>query len=306
MHPNGLPWRDIHGHLIQAHGGGVLRHGNRWYWYGENKSAPTRRRGEIDRTDVVGISCYSSTDLLIWRNEGIVLPAVADDAAHDLHPSRVAERPKVLFHPATGWFVMWLHVDSWDYMTAHAGVAVADSPTGPFRYLGSGKPFGHDSHDLTAFTDADGNGWLIHSADFHKALHIVRLSEDFLEPAELAGIEFVGARREAAAPFFHDGQWYMLTSGCTGWEPNAADLAIAPHPQGPWRMLGNPCRGGEEPGLTWRCQSTFVLPTQTPGRFIAMFDRWNPQNLGESGTAWLPFEAQGEKTIIEWRDTFAG
>jgi hypothetical protein len=306
MHHNAQPWRDTNNQLIQAHGGGLLHHGGCWYWYGENKSAPTYRQGEIDRADVVGISCYSSTDLVHWRNEGIVLPAVSDDPNHDLHPSKVAERPKVLHHAATDRFVMWLHVDTWNYLTAHAGVAVAESPTGPFRYLGSGKPFGHDSHDLTAFTDPDGNAWLIHSANFHKALHIVRLSADYLEPAELAGVEFVGARREAAAPFFYDGQWYMLTSGCTGWEPNAADIATAPRPEGPWRMLGNPCRSGVDPHLTWRCQSTFVAPNPTPGRFIAQFDRWSPQSLGESGYAWLPFDARGEATIIEWRDMYEG
>lgn len=305
MPVNGDIWRDSDGAAIQAHGGGMLHHGGRWYWYGENKSAPTHARGEYARTDVVGISCYSSADLIHWRNEGVVLPAVSDDSSHDLHPSKVVERPKVLFHEPTGRFVMWLHIDTWDYHDARAGVAVAESPVGPFRYLGAGRPLGHISHDLTAFTDGNGDGWLIHSADWHAALHIVRLSDDYAEPIEVAGREFVGAKREAAAPFFHAGKWYMLTSGCTGWHPNAADLAVAERPEGPWRMLGNPCRGGEEPELTWRCQSAYVIPGSAPGRFIALLDRWNPADLGDSRYVWIPFECRGQATVIEWADEFA-
>ncbi|MCC5875583.1 MAG: family 43 glycosylhydrolase [Candidatus Sumerlaeia bacterium] len=303
MLTNGGIWRDTAGEIIQAHGGGILHHGGKWYWYGENKGGETYRKGEIDRTDVIGISCYSSTDLVSWKHEGVVLPAVAGEEDHDLHPSRVVERPKVLHHRASGRFVMWVHIDTWDYRTGHAGVAVADSPTGPFQYLGSGRPLGHISHDMTAFTDERGVGWLVHSADWHSALHIVRLSEDLTEPAEVVGIEFVGARREAPAPFQHDGKWYMLTSGCTGWEPNAADLAVAPNPWGPWQSLGDPCRGGVDPELTWHYQSTFVVPGRTPGHFMALFDRWNPGNLGDSRYIWLPFQMNGADTVIEWQDS---
>ena len=52
---------------------------------------------ECYRTDVTGVGCYSSKDLLNWKFEGIVLPAVKDDPNHDLHPSKVLERPKVVY-----------------------------------------------------------------------------------------------------------------------------------------------------------------------------------------------------------------
>ena len=57
--------------------------------------------GECYRTDVTGVSCYSSKDLLNWKFEGIVLPAVKDDEKHDLHPSKVLERPKVIYNEKT-------------------------------------------------------------------------------------------------------------------------------------------------------------------------------------------------------------
>lgn len=67
---------------------------------------------ECYRTDVTGVSCYSSKDLLNWKFEGIVLPAVKDDEKHDLHPSKVLERPKVIYNEKTKKFVMWAHVES--------------------------------------------------------------------------------------------------------------------------------------------------------------------------------------------------
>ena len=48
--------------------------------------------------DLVGVACYSSADLLTWTHEGIVLPPDASILHADLHPSRVMERPTVLYN----------------------------------------------------------------------------------------------------------------------------------------------------------------------------------------------------------------
>ena len=114
---------------------------------------------ECYRTDVTGVGCYSSKDLLNWKFEGIVLSAVKDDPNHDLHPSKVLERPKVIFNKKTGKFVMWAHVESADYSKACAGVAVADSPVGPFVYQGSFRPNNAMSRDQTVFVDDDGRAY---------------------------------------------------------------------------------------------------------------------------------------------------
>ena len=53
-----------------------------------------------------------------------VLPAVKDDPNHDLHPSKVLERPKVVYNKKTGKFVMWVHVESADYSKACPGVSM--------------------------------------------------------------------------------------------------------------------------------------------------------------------------------------
>jgi len=89
----------------------------------------------------VGVSCYASTDLAHWKYIGNVLPS--DSATVDLRADRVVERPKVIFNAKTRQFVMWMHIDSADYKEAKVGVAVADSPQGPFHYAGAIRPDAH-------------------------------------------------------------------------------------------------------------------------------------------------------------------
>lgn len=99
-HRNGACWLDVEGKPIQAHGGMITRFGDTWYWYGENKDAEncTRDGAPLSRVDVIGVSCYTSPDLLHWTHQGVVLSAVTDSPVHPLHPSRVLERPKVFYN----------------------------------------------------------------------------------------------------------------------------------------------------------------------------------------------------------------
>jgi hypothetical protein len=306
-HKNGDIWLDIDGEPIQAHGGGMLLHQGVYYWYGENKDSENAVGAEgalLDRVDVIGVSCYSSTDLLNWKNEGVVLPAVSDNPEHDLHPSKVAERPKVIFNAKTGKFVLWLHIDTGDYKYARTGVAVSDSPTGIFTYQRSFQPLGADSRDMTVYQDDDGVAYLLHSSDWNATLHIARLSDDYLNVTGESVRAFEKGYREAPAIFKRNGRYYLISSGCTGWNPNPAQVAVAESVMGEWRVQGDPCEG-EGAELTFRTQSTFVIPGKD-GKFVLMTDRWRPKDLRQSGYAWLPIDWDGDRLILRWRDTWSG
>ena len=96
---NGQIWQDVSGRDIQAHGGCIIRHGDTYYWYGENKGIDNCPG--THRVDVVGVSCYSSRNLVDWKYEGLALRAEPENPHSPLHPSRVAERPKVIFNEKT-------------------------------------------------------------------------------------------------------------------------------------------------------------------------------------------------------------
>lgn len=292
---NGTCWTDDQGALIQAHGGMIMEHEGVYYWYGEHKGAPnvpgTRR------VDVIGISCYSSRDLHSWHYEGLALPACPDDPSSHLHPSRVAERPKVLFNRCTGKFVMWLHVDSADYTFAGAGCAVSDSPTGPFRYLHGTQPNRRDCRDLNVFTDEDGSAWLIHSGDWNKTLYFSRLTDDYTGFTGEIHAALVDQEREAPALIKQDGLYYLLTSGCTGWSPNPALYAVSPRLTCGWRLIDNPCLG-EGARTTYGGQSTCLF--RAGGQVLLLLDHWNPTDLMHSGYSLLPVTLDNGRMEIPW------
>ena len=305
----GEVWKDTDGNPINAHGGGLLYHEGTYYWYGEYKKGetilPEWATWECYRTDVTGVSCYSSKDLLNWKFEGIVLPAVKDDEKHDLHPSKVLERPKVIYNEKTKKFVMWAHVESADYSKACAGVAVSDSPTGTFTYVGSFRPNGAMSRDQTVFVDDNGKAYQFYSSENNATLYISELTDDYLKPTGRYTRNFVKQSREAPAVFKYNGKYYMLSSGCTGWDPNVAELAVADSIMGQWTTIGNPCTGPDA-DKTFYAQSTYVQQVYGKGNaYIAMFDRWKKKNLEDSRYVWLPLEFGKDGTIaIPWRDSW--
>jgi len=220
-----------------------------------------------------------------------VLPGEPTNVTHDLHKSKVLERPKVIYNDHTGKYIMWMHIDDANYTKASVGVAVSNSPTGPFTYLYSFRPHGFESRDMTVFKDDDGAAYLFYSSRDNTELHVSPLTEDYLHITASMKRILIRRHREAPAVFKHQGTYYMITSGCSGWAPNRALAHAADSIMGPWETLGNPCVGGNRfyRLTTFLSQSTFVLPLPgLPGTFIFMADRWSPSNLRDSRYVWLP------------------
>lgn len=309
----GEVWLDTSNNPIQAHGGGILWYSNVYYWYGE------------DRTPGGGgaVACYSSTNLCNWKREVVALsrwslPRIEGQRCF-------VERPKVIFNPHTKLFVMWMHLEQWGYRFSRAGVATSESPSGPFKFMQAIRPvdntndfpagddagqdqYGGTFRDMNLFLDDDGRAYVIYSSEGNWTMYIVRLNNDFTGP-ETPVLEgktwartLVHKMREGAAPFKWRGKYYLISSACTGWAPNAADYAVADHMLGPYVSHGNPCVG-ENQEKTFNSQSTFVLPA--PGRpdgFIFMADEWHSENLPDSRYVWLPFTmAPNGSFKIEWR-----
>ncbi|GAB3944001.1 glycoside hydrolase family 43 protein [Spirosoma harenae] len=298
-------WTDTDGKFINAHGGGMLQHNGTYYWFGEIKKGKTwlvpGQDWECYRVPAGGISCYSSTDLKTWKFEGVVLSATTNNRKSDLDTSHVIERPKVVYNQKTKLFVMWVHIDHNDYSYAHAGVAVSTNPTGPYRYLRSIKPNGHDSRDMTVFQDDDGKAYLIHSSEANNTILITLLSDDYLRATPTYVRALKNKRREAPAVFKHAGKYYMITSDCTGWSPSPAAVAVADSPLGDWELHDNPCVGPNAE-TTFQSQSTYVLPLDAKrGKFLFMADRWNKSNLEDSRYLWLPMTVTPEKVEIKWQ-----
>lgn len=163
---------------------------------------------------------------------------------------------------------------------------------------------GQMARDMTLFVDKDGTAYHIHSSESNQTLHIAQLTDDYLGFTGLYTRALEGESNEAPAIFKRGDNYYLISSGCTGWSPNPARSAVAPHPLGPWQELGNPCRGVEEDvNTTFYSQSTYILPIQgKEDAFIYMGDRWTPDNAINGRYIWLPIEWEGDKPILRWYD----
>jgi len=65
INPGGV-WRDDRGQQIQAHGGGIIKLNDTYYWFGEDRSQG------LDRAQRY-VSCYGSKDLAHWTFRNQVL-----------------------------------------------------------------------------------------------------------------------------------------------------------------------------------------------------------------------------------------
>lgn len=334
---------DDTGAHINAHGGGILYYDDTFYWFGEHK-------GELFSNAFVGVTCYSSKDLVNWKNEGVAL-AVEDDPESDIVKGCVLERPKVIYNKKTGKFVMWFHLElrGKGYSAARSGVAVSDCVTGPYKYLGSSRvnagilaeniseedlsqfddnyvaptswtpewkeaiskglyfkrdlDGGQMARDMTLFVDDNGKAYHIYAAEDNLTLNIAELTDDYLEHNGRYVRVAPAGHNEAPAIFKRNGTYWMITSGCTGWAPNAARMFSAPDIFGPWAQHPNPCRG-EQSEITFGGQSTFIMPV--PGKkdlYIFMADIWRPKNPIDARYIWLPIQFhENGIPFIEWKD----
>jgi len=189
-------------------------------------------------------------------------------------------------------------------------LAQLDLTGGPLPYYPKHLLFRRDfaggqmARDMTLFVDDDGSAFHIYTSEANGTLHISRLSDDFLSPAGTYIRVLPGRFNEAPAMMKWAGRYFLFTSDCTGWAPNAARLLVADSVLGEWEELGNPCIGTNvQTATTFNSQSTFILPVQ--GRhdaYIFMADRWQPENAIDGRYVWLPIEFRHGVPMVRWHD----
>ncbi|MFE7835152.1 RICIN domain-containing protein [Streptomyces sp. NPDC057474] len=274
---NATQFTDTTGAVVHAHGGGVIKSGSYYYWFGENRNADNTFKA---------VSAYRSTDLKTWEFRNNVLTQASDP---ELAVANI-ERPKVIFNSTTGKYVLWMHKENGsDYNQARAAVAVSDTIDGDYTWRGSFRPpSGTSSRDMTLFKDDDGTAYQITSAAGNADLQIWKLNADYTAYDSLAANPWAGTFREAPALFKRNGVYFMLTSGNSGWSPNQQRYATATSIAGPWTAMTDI---GDATG--YGSQTTFVLPVQgTSGTsYLYMGDRWGNSmggTVNDSQYVWLP------------------
>ena len=109
-------------------------------------------------------------------------------------------------------------VDTSGYKFAHAGVATAAQPQGPFTFQRALLPDGLQSDDMSLWRDPqDGQAYFVRSVH-NQFTAISRLTPDYLGSTGIISNHSVF---EGMALFRHpNGTYYIVGSHLTGWTPN--------------------------------------------------------------------------------------
>jgi hypothetical protein len=284
VHPGDV-WVDNRGKEIQAHGGGMLRVGETFYWFGEDRSP-----GNDPQKRYVG--CYSSVDLVHWTFRNQVLK-LADPSG--LGTGWVLERPKVFFNARTKKFVLYAHLDDSRYIVAKVLVATSDKVDGNYEYVKSFRPLNRESRDIGQFVDDDGTAYLIFESRPTRGFFIARLSDDFLTAEKQ--ISLIDAPLEGGAIVHYGSLYYLIGSHLSGWRPNPNVYATAANLSGPWTKFKDIAPPAAN---TYFSQSTSLFKVQGSEitTVIYMGDIWKPEKLFDSRYLWMPLTIGGDRLAL--------
>lgn len=322
---NAGEWTDIDGNRINCHGGNIIKTDSLYYWYGEHRPGfesdyqkgiacysskdlkSWKNEGIVlpvseDSSDILAkggiferpkvIYCASTGKYILWFHHELpgqgyaaAQAAVAqsdsptgpfvlirsDRVNPGKYPMNFSEEQKIK---------TWADEDEEAWWTPKWRVAVEKG-----LFVLRDYKDGQMSRDMTIFKDDDGKAYHIYSSEENLTLHIAELTDDYTEHTGRYIRIFPGGHNEAPVMFKHNGKYWMVTSGCTGWDPNKARLLCADEILGEWKELPSPCIG-EQWEKTFNGQGAFPLTVDGETYFVA--DMWNPQQLADSRYLVLP------------------
>ena len=309
-------WNTVDGKPIYSNGGGCYFYEGRWYWYGcRYEEAERVRFDSAFRVDVgglhttfVGVTCYSSADLVNWRDEGIVYAGEgAESEAHGRWFGRVG----VAAVPSEGKFVLAMQ-----YM---GGVllAVADLPRGPFVFqegvdMSASTGYRTTGDQSVFYDDIHGKGYLVFSKPHGRDKTYVaelgyRSGRAFVGAPRLV---FAGHGREGNCMFMHRGKYYLCASDLYGWDGSRAYWMVADSPMGPYRKSLDGDMFLMRNAVEDYChvsQTGFFVTVRGAEQETVVFcgDRWTQfADNGIGFNVWTPLSFDGDEPVFnslsEW------
>ncbi len=313
---NGVFWKDTSGTPIYSQGGGILKVGGTWYWYGAKYAesvsyaeAPSPRPNSGNPT-FSAVTVYSSTDLVNWKFEGEVLKAGAAGKMFD-KPGWVG-RLGVAYHKRTGKYVLLTQYSSREN---GAGVlfATSDTPTGPFVYerlqTHIDRVATPTSGDQTLFVDDDGQAYLVFSSGGDRRnLYVAPLRpSDFLAVDAATRVHAAPAGgREGNAMFKHKGLYYFCSSDLHGWNASRSFCMTSTGISGPYTPEKR--IAGTEADFSHVSQNGFFVPVHGSEGTTVLYagDRWS--NYAANGIGyniWAPLSFEGSTPVFNSLSEFS-
>jgi hypothetical protein len=308
---NDVFWKDTSGAPIYSQGGGVLRVGNTYYWYGVKYNGavsyaanPTSSNSD---TAFLAVTIYSSTDLVNWKFENNALtPAslAASGVASDTWIGRVG----AAYNPTTKKYV--LNGQYKGTPDTEQFFATSSTPTGTFTWDHTQPVItnvvNNNCGDQSVFTDDDGKAYVICSSLSGRSnLYVAPLrASDFLN-VEPATRVFGGVGREGNAMFKYNGRYYLCSSDLHGWNASHAYYVSATNILGPYSAEG--VIGNTDADFSHVTQTGLFVTVQGTSQTTVVFggDRWSDfAGNGIGYNQWVPLSFNGTAPVMhslsEW------
>ncbi len=295
-------WTDTSGTPIYSQGGGILKVGARYYWYGvkyEEAVRYARRPGApAPNPHFAAVTVYSSDDLVRWTFEGEAIKAggPGERFSRDAWFGRLG----VAYHRRTRKYVL---VSQYGGKETGPGIvfATSDTPTGPFVFARHQAVIDNvstpTSGDQTLFVDDDGTPYLIFgSGGSRRNLYVAPLAAaDYLRVEPATNIyNTPGAGREGNAMFKYRGVYYFCSSDLHGWNASRSYCMSADRITGPYspdRLLE-----GTAADFSHVSQNGFFVPVHGSAGTTILYagDRWSEfAGNGLGYNVWVPLSFDG-------------
>lgn len=304
---NDVFWKDTAGTLIYAQGGGVLKVGGTYYWYGVSYGgAPTyaaNPSGQNSDTSFVAIPVYSSTDLASWKFEGNALTYDSMAAKLTMTKSTWIGRVGAAYNATTQKVVIvGQYQGSPD---TQQFFATSDTPAGPFT-VDHAQPtitnvVNNNCGDQAVFSDDDGKAYLVCSSlNGRSNIYVVPLRPaDFLE-AQPATRIFGGAGREGNAMFKVNGRYYACASDLHGWNASHTYCISATNILGPYGA--EVVMGNTDLDFSHVTQTGLFVTVKGTAQDLVIFggDRWSDfAGNGIGYNQWMPLAFDGTTPVMQ-------
>lgn len=278
-------WKDTAGDYIYSQGGGALRVGDTYYWYGVRYGNAASYATGTKTSVSQGVTTYSSKDLVNWKLESFSAPGGTGGWFG---------RIGVVYHAATKKYVLAGQGGGGLYF------ATSDSPTGPFVYnnvqTNLAGVYTGKTGDQTMFQDDDGAAYVVASSSSGRSnRYLLPLrAADFLA-AEAAIPVYSGGGREGNAMFKYKGTYYYCGSDLHGWNTSTTYCVSSSSIKGPWSSEF--VLDGTHLDYSHVTQSGFFISVQGTEATTIIYagDRWaNFAGNGIGFNQWVPLSFDGK------------
>ncbi len=303
-------WKDTSGTPIYSQGGGVLKVGDTYYWYGVKYNGAVtyaaKPTGPNSDTSFNAVTCYSSKDLVSWKFEANVMTQAGSGT--EVAGASWFGRLGVAYNATTKQYVLVSQYSG----TAGTGelFATSSTPTGPFVFdhiqAVVTNVANSTTGDQTLFIDDDGTAYVICSSSSGRSnLYVAPL-----HPADYLSVDpatriFGGPGREGNAMFKYSGHYYFCSSDLHGWNASHTYCISATNIMGPYGaefVMAN-----TDADFSHVTQTGFFITVQGSGQSTVIFagDRWADfAGNGLGFNQWLPLTFTGTtpqfQSVTEW------